>query len=102
MEEVKRVQVASWAPEIAHTWDAHEQLAQMLLMRREQSDEVDEKTLDLMYALQVLEEAMAIYPNRYMWRCDVYSASILPSFTLTTYNNSSISTSSSSTVVTTA
>jgi len=57
MEAVRTLQVESWAPEVSHAWDANEQMAEMLLMR--------DGSGDLAYALQVYEEAMAIYPKRY-------------------------------------
>ena len=56
MEEVRAVQVASWAPEVAHTWDTNEQLAEMLLLRGGEGD--------VLSALQAYEAAIAIYPNR--------------------------------------
>lgn len=57
METVVAAQEASWAPEIGHTWDPHEQLAEMLLLRGALGD--------IERALQLYERAIAIYPNRY-------------------------------------
>jgi hypothetical protein len=57
MEQVRALQTASWAPEVSHAWDANEQMAEMLLLRGAEGD--------VAYALQVLEEAMQVYPNRY-------------------------------------
>jgi hypothetical protein len=57
MEEIRQLQAVSWAPEVSHAWDANEQLAEMLLMRNEEGD--------TLHALEVYEDAIATYPNRY-------------------------------------
>ena len=54
---MRDTQVTSWAPEVAHAWDANEQLAEMLLMRGSDDDVVE--------ALEAYEMAIDIYPNRY-------------------------------------
>jgi hypothetical protein len=59
MEAARARQASSWAPEVAHAWDANEQMAEMLLLRG------DEEAGDVAYALLVYEEAMRTYPNRY-------------------------------------
>jgi hypothetical protein len=57
MEEVLQLQVDSWQPEVAHSWDAHEQLGEMLLIRRGAGD--------VERALEVYEAALDAFPNRY-------------------------------------
>lgn len=57
MRKVVKYQETSWAPEVAHTWDAHEQLAEMLLLRGEKED--------LQEALKFYEKAVSTYPNRF-------------------------------------
>ena len=57
MQEVVAFQVGTWAPEIAHAWDAREQLGEMLLLRNAEGD--------IEQALAVYEAALETYPNRY-------------------------------------
>eukprot|EP00602_Paraphysomonas_sp_CaronLab_P005248 CAMPEP_0185037884 /NCGR_PEP_ID=MMETSP1103-20130426/32887_1 /TAXON_ID=36769 /ORGANISM="Paraphysomonas bandaiensis, Strain Caron Lab Isolate" /LENGTH=556 /DNA_ID=CAMNT_0027576069 /DNA_START=29 /DNA_END=1699 /DNA_ORIENTATION=+ len=57
MEAVRELQVKSWAPEVAHAWDANEQLAEMFLLRGREGD--------IESALAAYEKAISIYPNRY-------------------------------------
>ena len=57
MELVVDYQIKKWAPEVAHTWDAREQLAEMLLIRGTKND--------IIRALNSYEAAIATYPNRY-------------------------------------
>jgi tetratricopeptide (TPR) repeat protein len=57
MQAVVAYQESNWAPEVAQAWDAHEQLAEMLLIRGERGDVVR--------ALAAYEAAIATYPNRY-------------------------------------
>ena len=57
MQAVVRKQESSWYPEIAHAWDANEQLAEMFLLRKEPGD--------VESALAAYEHALKSYPNRY-------------------------------------
>ena len=57
MEKVVTKQVKSWGPEVAHTWDAREQLSEMLLIRGSKED--------IARALRSYEDAIETYPNRY-------------------------------------
>ena len=50
-----------WYPEVAHMWDANEQLAQMYLIRANGGT----NTSDIALALEMYETSIAVYPNRY-------------------------------------
>jgi hypothetical protein len=56
MQAVQALQLASWAPEVAHAWDASEQLAEMYVLRGGEGDAAS--------ALAAYEQAIAVYPNR--------------------------------------
>ena len=57
MRQVCAFQVSSWHPEVGHTWDCHEQLAEMYMLRNSAGD--------LASALAAYELARKTYPNRY-------------------------------------
>lgn len=57
MRAVVDFQTSNWAPEVSHVWDAHEQLAEMLLLRSMQDD--------IQLALDAFEAALRVYPFRY-------------------------------------
>jgi hypothetical protein len=58
MLTVINFQMSTWAPEVGHMWDPHEQLAEMYLLR-------SSGTVDVENALAAYEAALAVYPNRY-------------------------------------
>lgn len=57
MRAVLATQQGNWQPEVGHTWDAHEMLAEMLLRRNKASDRHE--------ALKLYREATQTFPNRY-------------------------------------
>lgn len=57
MQTASLFQSKSWHPEAGHLWDAHEQLAEMYMIRNE--------TGDVPLALGAYEKAIQVYPNRY-------------------------------------
>jgi hypothetical protein len=59
MQACVSFQTTAWYPEIAHTWDANEQLAQMYLMRN--STQLN----DVSSARSAYETAISVYPHRY-------------------------------------
>lgn len=57
MESIVVQQEMGWAPEVAAAWDAHEQIAEMYLIRGQPGD--------VEKALSAYEIAVETYPNRY-------------------------------------
>lgn len=57
MQAVVDYAESGWAPEVSQTWDTHEQLAEMLLIRGAKGD--------VARALKLYETEIAMYPNRY-------------------------------------
>jgi tetratricopeptide (TPR) repeat protein len=68
MKEVVAFQMSTWAPEVGHLWDPHEQLAEMYIIRSHSyggGNKDKLKKQDLLRALASYEDALKIYPNRY-------------------------------------
>ena len=70
MTRVLARQLEGWAPEATHWWDAREQLAEMLLLRRDsrqstQFEGGEDNEQDTRRALALYEAMLETYPRRY-------------------------------------